>query len=192
MDVKEPLIETAQPFSNGLPGGDLGVRGDDEGQGALNGGEGIDDLHQAAQADLFGKVARRNNHHRKDDCHLGVPRRKPTETLLALHDLPKVLEYAAEPLVEHFELDWFAAVERNALRILTQPDQAEPEVSLEALAGEIQWHQRATDFDSEPGARAGIDQRGPNQIGRDVYCSPPAEWDLRRSREPPENDEKGA
>jgi hypothetical protein len=56
---------------------------------------------------------------------------------LALHDLPKVLEYAAEALVEDAELDRFAAVESNTFRILPEAHEAEPEIGLEALPDEI-------------------------------------------------------
>jgi hypothetical protein len=63
--------------------------------------------------------------------------------------------------------------------------QAEPEVGLEALPGNIQRHQRSTDFDREPNTDTGVEQCCPDQIRGYVYCSPLAERDLRRSGETP-------
>jgi hypothetical protein len=97
---------------------------------------------------------------------------------------------AAEALVEDAKLDGFAAVESNTLRIFPEAHKAEPEVGLEALPGNIQRHQRPTDFDREPSTDTGVEQCCPDQIPRYVCCSPLAEWDFRRSGEPPEYDQK--
>jgi hypothetical protein len=42
--------------------------------------------------------------------------------------------------MEDAELNRFAAVESNALRVLSETHQAEPEVGLHALLCDIQWH----------------------------------------------------
>ena len=77
---------------------------------------------------------------------LGVAQGKAGQEPLPLHDVAKVLKYAAEALVKDAKLDRFAAVESNTLRIFPEAHQAEPEVGLEALPGNIQRHQRPTDF----------------------------------------------
>jgi hypothetical protein len=69
----------------------------------------------------------------------------------------KVLKYAAEALVKDAKLDRFAAVESNTLRIFPEAHQAEPEVGLEALPGNIQRHQRPTGFDREPSTDSGVE-----------------------------------
>jgi hypothetical protein len=76
---------------------------------------------------------------------------------LPLHDVAKILKYAAEALVEEAKLDRFAAVESNTLRIFPEAHQAEPEVGLEALPVNIQRHQRSTDFDREPSTDTGVE-----------------------------------
>ena len=54
-------------------------------------------------------------------------------------------------------LDRFAAVESYTLRIFPEAHQAEPEVGLEALPGNIQRHQRPTDFNREPSTDSGVE-----------------------------------
>jgi hypothetical protein len=100
----------------------------------------------------------------------------------------KVLKYPVKALAEDAKLGWFVAVESNTLRMFAKTDQAEPEISLEALPGNVQRHQRPTDFDCEPSTDTGVGQCCPDQIRRYMYRSPLAAWDLRRSGEPPEYD----
>jgi len=59
-------------------------------------GECVDRLHEATQSNLAGKVARRDNDDGENDSHLRVAKGKATEPPLALHYLPKILEYAPE------------------------------------------------------------------------------------------------
>jgi hypothetical protein len=76
----------------------------------------------------------------EDERRLSVAQGKAGKAPLPLHDVTKVLKDAAEALVEDAKLDRFAAVESNTLCIFPEAHQAEPEVGLEALPGNIQRH----------------------------------------------------
>jgi hypothetical protein len=65
---------------------------------------------------------------------------------LPLPDLPKVVEYAAEALMEDSKLDLPATVKSNTLRVVPQTQETERDVSLEALPGKIQGHPVAGRF----------------------------------------------
>jgi hypothetical protein len=69
---------------------------------------------------------------------------------LPLPDLPKVVEYAAEALMEDSKLDLPATVKSNTLRVVPQTQETEREVSLEALPGKIQGHQWPADSYGDP------------------------------------------
>src|SRR5215471_9304680 len=192
MNCKQPLLKALEPFRYSQPGRDLHIGGNDKREGALHGGESIDYLHQTAQPDLLRKIARSDDHHWKNDRYLRVAGSKPGKAFLPLHDLPKVIEYASEPIVESAEFDWFATVESNALCVFSQAYHTEPKISFEALPGEIERYQRPADFDGEPGADTGIGQARPYQIGRYIDLAPRSDWDLRGSGESPENYKKGS
>jgi hypothetical protein len=125
-------------------------------------GERIDSLHESTKPNLACKVPRRDDDYGENDRHLRVTKRKAAEAPLAFHYLPKILEYTPEALLEYTELDRFAAVQSNTLRVLPETHEAEPEIGLESLAGKIQWHQWLTDFDGKPGTDAGVEQRCPD------------------------------
>jgi hypothetical protein len=133
----QPRLETAEPLGYCLPGSDVGVRRDNERERTLHRREGIHYLHQAAQLDLFREVTRCDRDNRKDDCYLGIACREPCETLLALHDLPKVFEHAVESLIEDVELDALTSIESDAFRVFAHPHQTETKVSFEPLAGKV-------------------------------------------------------
>ena len=137
MNRREPLLETAQSLRHGLPGRNVGVRGNDEGERTLNRREGADHLHQAAQPDLLGKVARRDHDDGKNERNLGVARCKPGQTLLPFHDLPKILEDAAEPLLEDAELHRLTTIKSDTFRIFPQAHQAETEIRFKPLLVEV-------------------------------------------------------
>ncbi|MGA3304886.1 MAG: hypothetical protein ABSC26_02645, partial [Stellaceae bacterium] len=162
----------------------IGVGIDDEGQRALHVAEGVDHLHQPAELDRLGKIARCHHHHREDHRQLGIARGEPVQELAPFHDLPVIGEDVAEAAVEHRALGRLAAVERDALGVFAQAHQAVAEIGLKTLLREIQRHQRPADLDREPGAEPGIDQRRPGEIGRDVGGAERPERDVRRPGEP--------
>ena len=112
---------------------DLGIGVDDEGERGLHRGKGVDHLHQPAERDLLGEIARRHHDHREDHRHLGVARGEPVQKLAAFHDPPKIVVEEREALPEDVELRLLAAVERDAFGVLAQTHQAVAEIGLETL-----------------------------------------------------------
>ena len=168
------LLEGRKPLRHRLPFGDVGIGIDDEGQRVLHGDEGVGDLHQPAELDLLGEIARRRDEIGKDDGDLGIARGEPGEIFPPHHDAPEIVEDVGEAAAEDLALGHLAAIEGDAFGVLAQPHQAKAEIRLEALLREIERHQRPADLDGEPGAEAGIEQRRPDEIGRDIGRCPTA------------------
>src|SRR6202008_3157805 len=102
---------------------------------------------------------------------------QPAQELHALHDGPEILDHRAESAEESGLLPLLAAVERNALRVFPQPDQAEAEIRLEALAVEVEPDQWPPDLEGQPGADERIEQPDPNQISGNVDLAPASQRD---------------
>src|SRR5204863_1363194 len=82
-DLLDPPAEAAQPLDHGLVFGDLGVARDNKGQRFLDAAEGRGDLHQPAELDLLGEIARRRDQERKYRRHLLVAVGEPAQFLAA-------------------------------------------------------------------------------------------------------------
>src|SRR5205823_10296056 len=99
-DLLDPPAEAAQPLDHGLVFGDLGVARDNEGQRFLDTAEGRGDLHQPAELDLLGEIARRRNQERKYRRHLLITVSEPAQFLAAADNAPPIRDDMRKALVE--------------------------------------------------------------------------------------------
>ena len=86
-----------------------------------------------AQTNPVSEVQGRYDHDREDHCCLRITQPEPGQTPLAFHNLYEVVVHPLKSPFEEVPFDGFAAIERNAFRMLSQVYQAESEVGLEAL-----------------------------------------------------------
>ena len=66
--------------------------------------------------------------------------------------------------------DVFAAVERDALGVLAESDQAEAQVGLDALLLKVQADQRSPDQVGQHAAEDGVEHRDPHHVARDLQA----------------------
>src|SRR5205823_9525137 len=118
-------VEATQPLDDGLVFGDLGVARDDERERFLHPTKRRGDLHQPAELDLLGEIARRRNQERKYRRHLLVAVGEPAQLLAPKNDVPPIRDNISEALVEDLSLSPLTAIEGDAFGIFTQPHQAE-------------------------------------------------------------------
>src|SRR5204862_604794 len=106
-----PPSQAAHPRDHGLVFRDLGVARDDEGQRFLDTAEGRGDLHQPAELDLLGEIARRRDQERKYRRHLLVAVGEPAQFLAAADNAPPIGDDMGKALVEDGALALLAAIE---------------------------------------------------------------------------------
>src|SRR5439155_27291367 len=117
------------------------------------------DLHQPAELDLLGEIARRRNQERKYRRHLLVAVGEPAQLLAPKDDVPPIRDNISEALVEDLSLSPLTAIEGDAFGIFTQPHQAETKIGFVALLVVCQPHQWMTDPAGQEGADDGINDR---------------------------------
>src|SRR5206468_8926630 len=96
-----------------------------------------------------------------------VGQREAVDLHLPTHDCPEIADYIAEGIDERRTFASLAVVEGDALGILPQAHQTEPEIRFEALLVEIESDQRSADQMREPSADGGVDQRRPEHVSGD-------------------------
>ncbi len=116
-DLVNLAAEAAQPFDDRLVFGDFGVARHDEGQGVLHLPEGRGNLHQPAELDLLGEIARRRDQKRKDDRQLLIAAGEPGQLLAPADHLPPIQDAMGEAVLKDVELAALAAVERDRTRL---------------------------------------------------------------------------
>ena len=141
-------------------------------------------LHQPAELNGVGEVGRADDDVGEDDRDLRVARGQEGELLRAGHDPQPVADDGREALAEALAFGGFAPQQRDLLGVLAHAHEVEAEVGLIALLEEIQRDQRPADEMGEQRADHRIDQRGPDQIARDIPSSA-EERERRRLRESP-------
>jgi len=108
-------------------------------------GKGRDRLHEPAELDGAGEIARRGHEKGENDGRLGIPGREPGQTLLAAHDAPPVGHHLAETSGEAPGFLFLAAIEADGLGVFPHPHQIETEIRLVALLEEVEADQRSAD-----------------------------------------------
>src|SRR5262245_9183150 len=116
--ISNALLETIEPFDNGLPLGKLRIRLDEERKCPLDPPEGRCRLHQAAETDRTCKIRWACGQDRHDDLHLVVSRREEGQPFLAVHDRGPVLPDPGEMGHEPSALGGLALQERDLFRVL--------------------------------------------------------------------------
>jgi hypothetical protein len=92
--------------------------------------------------------------------------------------------------VEPAKLVGLSAVERDALGILAEADEAEAKVRLVSLLVEVEPHQWPSDAVGEPRADGGVEKRRPDHVAGHGDGDT-AERDVQRTRERPEDGHEG-
>src|SRR5439155_27195591 len=80
----------------------------------------------------------------------------------------------------------FAAIERHALGVLAEANEAEAEIGFVTLLLEVQPDEWPADTIREPGPGAGVEKRRPHHVAGHGEGDAP-DSNAERSRQPPEN-----
>ena len=152
--------------------------------------EGLRRLHQAAELDLAGKVARQRHDQRHDGRQVGERAGEQREVALAARlDVPgraQVEQRAAQPLA----LVVLAAHQGDAFGMFARPRQARAEIGLAALADIAGMDQSAAERIGEQRADQGIGHGGPHHVARKLELET-GELDRQRSRQDPQHAQEG-
>ena len=163
----ERLADRHDPQQRGPPVGDARQVVDEPAQGRLHLLEGADHHHQPAERHAALEVARRGDQDRHDERAPAVAGGDPGQTgepaRQVAHDVDERLDRA----VERPALVRLAAVERDRLRVLVGPHQAEPQRRLAGVALAVEPDQRPADAPGEVGAAEGVNERAPDHVARD-------------------------
>ena len=84
------------------------------------------------------------------------------------HQVPPVVADPVDSAEQVGLLRRFAVVQRDALGVFAQADQAEAEVRLDALAIEVDRNQPTSNDVCQIAADDGVDQRDPDHVARDL------------------------
>src|SRR5262249_27487922 len=140
-----PPAEGEQALDAGPPRRELRVAVDEPAERVLDPAEGGGDLHQLAELDGPGEVARSRHQDGEDTGGLAVACREPGDALLHPNELPPVVEDRREALAQAPLLKRLPGRESHLLGALAQPNQAEAEVRLGALPSRVQADERPAD-----------------------------------------------
>ena len=187
--ASDACLQALQPVHHGAQLGKIGVVLDEERQSLLHLAECRCRLHHRAERDGAGKEAGRRDDEGEDDGELIVGDLVEGKLRLGEQHPPAVGKDVGEALVQGLGLALLAAVERDALGILTHAHQGEAEVGLEALPLEVERDQPPPDQVCEEGADDGVDQARPGHVAgnRDVEAN---RRQRQRPREVPQDEQE--
>jgi hypothetical protein len=118
---------------------------------------------------------------------LRISCREEGKALLARHDLEPVPHNRGKPCAEPLRLGALAAEQSDLLRILAEPHEGKPEISLIALLVEVEPDKGSADHMRDPGAGRRIEECSPDQIAWNDEARP-ERGQGNRCREAPRND----
>ena len=138
-------VEGGQAVDGRLVGCQRRVAGDEEGQRALDPGEGARGLLELAERDPAEEVGRRRQDVGEDDACLVIGAGEGGQLDLAAQDAQEVVDDDPERSCEARDLGALAAQQRDLLAVLAQPGEREAEIGLDLLLPEIQRDQGPAD-----------------------------------------------
>ena len=178
--------EPRQALDGGAPVGEAGVGVDEPAQRTLHLAERLRGLHQAAELQPAGEVARRRGEHREHVGELPIAGREPGEPLGGADQRVPVRAHRIEHLRQALPFARFARCQRHRLGMVAQLHERVAEVGFDALLLHVQAHERQAEPLRDPAAERGVGDRDPDHVAGQVDAARP-ERERERARQAPQD-----
>ena len=178
--------EPRQALDGGAPVGEAGVGVDEPAQRTLHLAERLRGLHQAAELQPAGEVARRRGEHREHVGELPIAGREPREPLGGADQRVPVRAHRIEHLRQALPFARFARCQRHRLGMVAHLHERVAEVGFDALLLHVQAHERQAEPLRDPAAERGVGDRDPDHVAGHVDAARP-ERDGERARQAPQD-----